>query len=496
MAILRTCVATAAIVALVMIGARAENEIAPPEGDTGGGQQTRPAPSPVPVGGLRRLPTVSDIDWDAFPDPHDPAFGGRRQITLSPGEPGVIGTALSQARPGDTILLRGGTYREGIEDDHRALPILYDGIAICALAGQRARIVPRSSEVTCGVAIQASNVLLQGLTIEGFSSVGIGIEKEGQTLKNIVLIDLQVKMPADDEWHDGIVLYHDNRAIGRPASDGLRMHRVTVENASLGISCNAGPCRSWWLEDVTVVGRGGDGSGADAIAVEEGENIVMHRVNVSKSAADGIDLKAKRVLISSSRVHNVARNGIKLWHGGDIVNTVIHHTGADAAIVFEQGGRYRILNSVMAFHNYPGPASYNLTAGYDSREKLQVELINSIFFRTSGGMFFQDGTTVKVEHCIFHDMTNGELLRTQIRGEEVSLNTEAGAGAFTQSGIGTGVILADPEFVDPDGGDFRLTRSSPGANRGIRVSDMPAVDIADTARIKGGAPDIGAFECW
>src|SRR3989337_1715534 len=111
------------------------------------------------------------------------------------------------------------------------------------------------------------------------------------------------------------------------------MHRVTVENASLGISCNAGPCRSWWLEDVTVVGRGGDGAGAD-----------------------GIDLKVKRLLISSSRVHNVSRNGIKLWHGGDIVNTVIHHTGADAAIVFEQGGRYRILNSVMAFHNYPGPA--------------------------------------------------------------------------------------------------------------------------------------------
>jgi hypothetical protein len=464
-----------------------------PEEDATSGRQRRSVASPA-LAATSRLATVSDIDWNAFPDACGPAFLGRRRIIVTPGRPGVLSAALATARPGDSIILRGGTYREGSEEDYRGLLIRHDGVAIRVLPGQRARIVPRSQEVTYGVVIQASNVLLQGLTIEGFSSVGIAMEKEGETLKNIVFRDLHVKMPADDEWSDGIVLYHDNRAIGRPASDGLRMHNVTVENASLGISCNAGPCRSWWLENVTVVGRGGHGSGADAIAVEDGENIVLHRVDVSKSAADGIDLKAKRVLISACRVHDVARNGLKLWYGGDIVNTIVEHTGADAAIVFEHRGRYRILNSLMAFHNYPGPRSYNLTAGYDSREQLQVELINSIFYRTSGGMFFQDGTTVKVKHCIFHDMKNGELLRAAARGEEISLDIAGGAAVFTSSGLGTGVILDAPRFVAPDRGDYRLMRSSPGIDRGIRVAKMPAVDITGAPRIRSGTPDIGPFE--
>jgi len=292
------------------------------------------------------------------------------------------------------------------------------------------------------------------------------------------------------------VVYHDNRRAGRPASDGLLLRKVTVENASLGISCNSGPCVNWRLDKVTVTGRGGDGSGADAIAVEEGRNMVFYHVHVSGMAADGIDLKAKNVLVMGCYVHNLARNGVKLWHGGDIVNTVIHHTGADAAIVFEHAGHYRILNSVMAFHNYPGPSSYNLTASYDAHEKLKVELINSIFYNTSGGMYFQDGTSVSVKNCLFHGMKNGDLLRAQVRGQEVELTRETGAAAFKKRGIGSGVILADPQFVNPAKGDFRLKRSSPAVNKGVMVPQMPPVDIAGGPRVKGGAPDIGALESW
>lgn len=457
-----------------------------------------PAPPPPaaagPAGSPRRMPTIAAIDWGAFPDEKKLAGRGRT-ITLRPGRVGVIARALQSARSGDTILLHGGTYREGADDDHRALPLMRDGVTIRALPGQRARIVPRGGEVTYGAAVAASRIVLSGLELDGFPNVGIGIEKEHGTVKDLILSDVTVKAPADGKWHDGIVVYHDMRGKGRPASDGLLMRNVTVEGASLGISCNSGPCRSWWLENVRVTGAGGSGSGADAIAVEEGENMVFHRVDVSRVSADGIDLKARNVLVMGCYVHDVARNGVKLWHGGDIVNTVVHHTGEDAAIVFEHAGRYRVLNSVMAFHNWPQPTSYNLTASYDAREKLRVELVNSIFYKTSGGMFFQDGTEVSIRSCIFHEMKNGNYLRASVKGREVVLTRAGGVKAFRKLGA-SGVILADPRFLDAEHGDFRLRAGSPAANHGATVGEMPPFDVAGGPRVRGAAPDIGAYEMF
>jgi hypothetical protein len=474
--------------------ARKDEPPAPPSAPVAAPAPAAPLGGAAGAGHPRRIPTIAAIDWDAFPDERK-LTGRGRTITLKPGRVGVIANALTKARAGDTILLRGGTYREGEDGDHRALPLVRDGVTIRAVAGQRARIVPRSGEVTYGALIAASRIVLSGIELDGFASVGIGFEKEGGTVKDVVLSDVTVKAPKDGKWHDGIVVYHDMRGKGRPASDGLLMRNVVVEGASLGISCNSGPCRSWWLENVRVTGAGGSGSGADAIAVEEGENLVFFRVDVSRVAADGIDLKAKNVLVMGCYVHELARNGVKLWQGGDIVNTVIHHTGEDAAIVFEHAGRYRILNSVMAFHNWPQPTSYNLTASYDSREKLKVELINSIFYKTSGGMFFQDGTDVTIRSCIFHEMKNGNYLRANVKGREVNLTRAGGLKAFRKLGA-TGVILADPRFVDPVHGDFRLRSGSPAANRGVRVGAMPPFDVAGGPRVRGAAPDIGAYEMF
>ena len=67
-----------------------------------------------PAGVPRRMPTIASIDWAAFPDEKSPKIGGSgRRITVRPGKPGVIARALSRARAWDTILLHGGTYREG-----------------------------------------------------------------------------------------------------------------------------------------------------------------------------------------------------------------------------------------------------------------------------------------------------------------------------------------------------------------------------------------------
>lgn len=465
------------------------------------GSNDHPAFAPRGSGqiGPRRLPTFVKLDYKGFPNPRGARFGSsKRQITVRPGTPGAISAALEKAGVGDTIILEGGTYQEPLDkDEHRAVVIEKEGIVIRSKPGKRARIVPRSATVNYGVLIAASHVMLQGLDIEGFSSVAVGMEKEGDVLKDIVLSDINAKMPQDGKWHDGIVVYTDNRSINKPASDGLLLMNVVVHGASLGVSCNAGPCRSWWLENVKVEKMSRSSGDADAIAVAEGDNIAIVNTEVSGATADGIDLKATRAVVWNCSVHNLARNGVKLWHGGDIVNTLIHHTGADAAIVFEHKGRYRILHSLVAYHNWPTPKSYNLTASHDAKEPLQVELINSIFYKTSGGMFFQDGTSVTIKNCVFSDMRNGLVLRALVRGKEVEVTLpQARKAGLQRAGFGGGNHVADPNFRAEAKGDFTLKRSSPAVNGGAMVKDYPATDFRGRKRVQGGKPDIGPFECF
>ncbi len=52
--------------------------------------------------------------------------------------------------------------------------------------------------------------------------------------------------------------------------------------------------------------------------------------------------------------------------------------------------------------------------------------------------------------------------------------------------------MAEPPFLDPDKGDFRLKPGSPGVDAGI-ASDVKT-DLEGTKRPQGKAPDVGAYE--
>jgi hypothetical protein len=446
--------------------------------------------------GPRPLPTIAKIDWRRFPSEERGGFGrSGTTIRVRPGRFGAVASALASASPGDTIVLAAGTYREGEEGEDAGLRIQKDGIVIRTERGARARFLPRSRAVKRGILIEASNVLVRGLDVEGFD-LGIGLGKAQGTVSNIILSEVRVLHRPGEAWTDGIIAWPDKRgARGEPVVDGLLIRNVEVLGVALGISCNGGPCRNWWLENVRVRSASGSGSGADAIAVEEGENIVVVGADVSGATADGIDLKASNVVVMNSRVHHIARNGVKLWDGGDIINTLVHHTGADASYVFEKG-RYRVLNSVMAFHNYKGSESYNLTAGYEVQEPIEVDLVNSIFYKTSGGMYFAPQTALRVSHCLFFGMENHRVLEANSRGRRVTVATSGTVRTLERAGFGTGNLYADPLFVDPVRGDFRLGEGSPAVDSGVRSAPFPDTDLLGEARVKSGGPDLGPIEIF
>jgi len=53
-------------------------------------------------------------------------------------------------------------------------------------------------------------------------------------------------------------------------------------------------------------------------------------------------------------------------------------------------------------------------------------------------------------------------------------------------------FVAEPQFVNPDKGDFRLKPGSPGIDRGTKVGYK--TDLLGKPRTQGNAPDVGAYE--
>jgi hypothetical protein len=60
-------------------------------------------------------------------------------------------------------------------------------------------------------------------------------------------------------------------------------------------------------------------------------------------------------------------------------------------------------------------------------------------------------------------------------------------------GYGKNDVTAEPQFVDPDNGDFRLKPGSPGIDAGAAIKAVKT-DLRGVARPQGAAYDIGAYE--
>jgi hypothetical protein len=418
-------------------------------------------------------PTFVPLQIDAFPHPAAVACAGHRRI-VRVRSGGSLGSALEHARPGTTVLARAGRYviANGQSD---ALDWRTRDVCLRAEGGRVVLQAVRGQ--TYGIVISAADAVLQGVTVRGFrSSVALDRGSRGVTLQGVHVES------GGSGFRDGIVAYG--------STDGLLVLNSSVRGADLGISCNEGPCAHWWVEHTTVVDRRRSAdSGADAFAVESGRQIAVVDSTFAGSAADGIDTKATDVVVFGARVLDVGRNAIKLWHGGDVIDSVTDGSGGDAALVGDAAGRYRYLHVLVQRHA-PRGNGYVGTWGYDHREgSFRIEIVDSIFSRdASGGFFAPAAANLSVRHTIVDDARDKLFDLSDGRSWNVSE-----LHAFEQAGFGRDDLVGDPKLVAGGPRRWSPRRGSPAIDAAQPVPGLRR-DLYGRPRRRGRAPDIGPVE--
>jgi hypothetical protein len=458
------------------------------------------------------FPTIAGLDFAAFPaDPGDcsGAHVFHVSTTGSDANPGTagspfrtIGRAISGAAAGDAVLVAGGTYAEGTDDEYRSL-VIDKPLRVCAAPGATVTVTPPSPSFTYGMQILSDGVLVSGIDLSGHVT-GIEIGGDSAAVRNTVLRGLTVTT-AGNTFKNGIV------ASNAPV-DGLLLKDVSVRGATLGISCSNGPCKNWRLDGVSVCNDANDvgGSGGDGIAVEVrdedvaagklSQNILITNAEVTGASADGIDLKAARVAVFNANVHDNLRNGVKFWRGGDLVNSYVVNHGADASLVFDREGTYRVLNSLVAFHNVNPDGtlrgdSYTATVCYDfPSAACSLSLLNSVFFNNSGSIFLSPATTAEVRNSLLGNTSNDIVIEkegvTVVETDPVTALSGLAAASTNLS------FVTDPLFTNAWAGDFTFGASSPLTHAGFAVTQMPSHDFRGKPRTSGAAPDLGPLELY
>ncbi len=418
-----------------------------------------PGPTRLRLGELRS----SAIDAARFaPLPGSHAPRGGRVVWVAPGGKGDGGSAgaptgdlagaVRGARKGDTVWIKGGRYLVPPQEDEWALRVERADVTVAAPPGERAVITPAQPGATgYGLLVTGDRAFVDGLALEGFPSAGVYFGREASPQRGLVLVRTSVRGGTD-----GVRSVPTASGRSRPVVQGLLAVDVRIIGSAIGFNCGEGPCDDVRLERITVRGsdHGSGNSGEDAIAFERGTNVAIVDGEVSGVGADGVDLKVKRAAVVRTAVRGVGRNGIKLWHGGDILGCVVYRTGADAAIVLDDAGDYRIADTTVAGHGRGGE-SYTLTAGYDhpkARGRLAIE--RSVFTDNGGPLWVSAGLALTLSDVSMSG-TKGGVALVWARSPELRLRESFGEANILPGHRGVRLGKA-PALRDPGRGDYRM----------------------------------------
>jgi len=391
----------------------------------------------------------------------------------------TIQHALGQAKAGQTVLVKAGTYKELVDIPSSGTSNAW--ITLRAYPGDKVTIDGAglsSPDWWKGVISvdDVSFVRVQGFRVK--SSAGFGIIVNRST--NVEILSNQsydTKRSGVGVWKSTVVLVDKN--------------------------------------DIELAVNGGD---QECISVSESDQVVVTNNHVRNDGAgtaggEGIDVKdgSSNVVVRGNHVHDLDELGIYVdsWdsHTHDIVverNLVHDCAGYGIAVSAERGGLVEnvlIRNNITYRNTYMGIVVSDWDQGYPHPMK-NIRIINNTCVDNGPQASWGAGIAV------LNGQAQGVVIRNNIcagnaygqivdesggAGITASHNLVWGTNSSGHELTGSSFVGAVPGFVNPGGDDYHLSASSPAIDVGTQL-DAPQDDFDGLSRPVNGLYDIGALE--
>jgi len=409
------------------------------------------------------------------------------------------GYASRQLKPGDTLIVRPGTYSLSVYDDDIILPTSGTPTAWITIKGQSGTL-PRlegSANLICAIDISRSSYIrIQNLEITSAAGKIIrdGIAGMEHDINGVLLEDLYI---------------HHINEFGINISDvnDIRILNCRLDYCGMGgIGGPVGYLGGWRNAKINGCSlsysghfyRGGENpyDRPDGFGIEPSEGPIEISDTIAEhNLGDGLDSKSANTDIHHCIVANNRCDGVKLWQGGSkIENTLIYGTGDGdptdspwAGIVIgteESGASFQIIN--VTLHENTERRGYPIYVQYDSAIPVTVLLRNTIIANAQGHAHFGESVTLAADHNLFYMPSRDDQVyangRDYLSGE-LSL-------------LGEGNAYGNPLFINPawgTDGNYKLQAGSPALNTGTS-NGAPADDLEHKVRPQGAGIDKGAYE--
>jgi len=394
---------------------------------------------------------------------------------------------LDMAGPGDTVMVRGGTYNEYLHTNTSGT----DGAPITLRGYPGEAVVLDGSGLNWRYGIDiggADHLVIQNLTVtdyirDGLRGFGL-VSWYGST--NITVRNLTFSLVGTP-----IKLHQGGRDI-------LLDNITAYDYDSGGFDCGPnGPGVNLTIRNYTAIGPGnGSDTAVDGFAVESGSHVVVEDCIAAGHAGDGFDCKSDNTTLRRCIARNNSRNNIKLW-GADsqLVNCLSHDSGL-TNLVLETDGSYQVVNCLFASR---GSYGYLATVGYNAGSETPVTMYNTIFYNddpSMGGTTLYLGGSVNLtaDHTIYYNpFREDDVIDAAFLGQTFSAADINDGSWHATSGCGEHSMYAAPGFVDAAGHVYQLTNQSPAVDAGTATL-APSRDIERRMRPQGTAWDIGPYE--
>ncbi len=426
-----------------------------------------------------------------------PGLLGATTYHVAPGgsdaSPGTVGAPFATVQhaadlvvPGDTVLLRGGTY-------HQRVTVTRSGAAGAEIVFAA---YPGESPVLDGTGLlddewlngvfyvlDAAWIRVRGLTVR---NAGPGIQAAGFLVEDSQHVTLEANV-TDDTVSSGIGVWGCEDVTLQGNEVVRACHGGIQEQISIGGT------RGFSVVGNRIHDAGGTAIGGEGICLKDGSSDGVARGNAVWNVPEKVgiyldawDKRTHDIVVDANVVHDCV-DGIGLasemgglLEGIRVTNNVCFRNSLRGLFVADFGGvETHPMNDLLIANNTfagNGVSGWGGGIAVDSREARNVVVRNNaVSDHPSFGIIVSlslPAGTVTVDHNLI-DAYMGDVEEGETRG--------------------TDAVEASPGFVDAAGGDFHLAAGSPAIDRGS-PDRAPAADFDGVARPQGAGVDIGAFE--